>query len=189
MINHAIASRLNLTEGIIEGGSSTHRRLRDLAGIFADRCAYEETLQAGNPLVYTVSSIEIPSGDGQLHYGLGRLMPGRIGSEYYLTKGHFHAWREAAEVYIGLRGQGMMLLQDEQGASKLLPLGADEIVYVPGHTAHRTINTGTVPLIYLGVYPSAAGHDYAQIAQQNFQKIVLERDGKPVVLDRSDMNL
>jgi len=116
------------------------------------------------------------------------LMPGRIGREYFLTKGHLHEWREAAEVYVGLRGEGLMLLEDEEtGRSRLLQLGAGRAVYVPGHTAHRTINSGTLPLLYLGIYPAAAGHDYGAIAERNFRKVVVEQDGQPVLLDRTEL--
>ena len=31
------------------------------------------------------------------------------------------------------------------------------------------MNTGNVPLTYLGVYPAKAGHDYAAIAGRNFR--------------------
>lgn len=113
-------------------------------------------------------------------------MPGRIGDEYYLTKGHYHSCREADEVYIGLTGQGAMLLEDENDC-RLVPLGPNQIVYVPGHTAHRTINTGTVPLTYIGVYPAKAGHDYGSIADKNFRCVVVERDGQPVLLERKSL--
>jgi glucose-6-phosphate isomerase len=103
-----------------------------------------------------------------------------------MTKGHLHAWRDAAEIYIGFKGEGAMLLEEESGgASQMLPLLPYQPVYVPGHTAHRTINTGTVPLIYVGVYPVRAGHDYAAIAAKNFRQVVVERGGKPVVIDRA----
>jgi glucose-6-phosphate isomerase len=85
-------------------------------------------------------------------------MPGKIGDEYFLTKGHLHAWRPAAEFYFGLSGEGVMLLEDEAtGESRLVPLRPHHAVYVPGHTAHRTVNTGAVPLTYLGVYPARPG--------------------------------
>ena len=187
MISAAIRSRLNLTDGTIEGAPITKRYLSDLKGCFVDERAHALALTRGNPLLYTVAAVEPAPGDGQLHYGLGMLMPGRVGREYFMTRGHYHAWRAAAEVYVGLRGEGFMLLEDEQsGESRLLPLGADRVVYVPGHTAHRTVNTGDEPLVYLGVYPSAAGHDYGAIAERNFLKVVVECDGKPVLLDRKD---
>jgi glucose-6-phosphate isomerase len=125
--------------------------------------------------------------DGDLDYVLGVLMPGKVGDEYYMTKGHLHAWRPAAEVYLGLRGCGMMLLQDERtGECIAAPLGENSIVYVPGHTAHRTVNVGNTPLVYWGILSSRAGHDYGSAALSNFNKVVIERNGAPVVLDRSD---
>lgn len=152
----------------------TERRLADLRGCFDDAIAFEAALARGNPLLYAVSAVEPASGDGQLHYGLGIVQPGRIGDEYYLTKGHYHTHRAAAEVYIGLSGEGAMVLEDEAtGATRLAPLTGRSVVYVPGHTAHRTVNTGNVPLVYFGIYPSNAGHDYAAIAQKNFTHIVV----------------
>jgi glucose-6-phosphate isomerase len=161
------------------------RHLADLRGSFADTAAYEAALARGNPLLYEVTAVEPASGDGQLHYGLGILYPGKIGDEYYLTKGHYHTHRPAAEIYIGLKGEGAMILEDEAtGETRLVPLRANSAVYVPGHTAHRTVNTGTEPLVYIGVYPSNAGHDYGAIAKKNFRKIVVQRDGQPVLIDR-----
>ena len=56
------------------------------------------------------------------------------------------------------------------------------IVYVPPYHAHRTINTGNEPFIFLAVYPSDAGHDYGSIAEKGFSKIVVEKDGKVEVM-------
>ncbi|MBI5384553.1 MAG: glucose-6-phosphate isomerase [Verrucomicrobia bacterium] len=186
MIAEAIVSRLNLDQGSLAGGAVTERHLADLKGCFADERAYRAMLARDNPLLYRVSSLEPAHGEDQLHYGLGVLMPGKVGREYFLTKGHLHAWRPAAEVYVGLRGDGFMLLEDEaSGESRLLPLRANTVVYVPGHTAHRTINTGREPLVYLGIYPAAAGHDYGALATRNFRKVLIEQDGQPVLLERS----
>ena len=172
---------------MLEGATSSQRRLSELQGCFEDSAAFEARLREGDSILYSVSSIEPAHGDGQLHYGLGVLAPGRIGGEYFMTRGHLHAWRPAAEVYVGLSGDGAMLLEDEQtGESRLVPLVANSIVYVPGHTAHRTINTGDTPLTYIGIYPAAAGHDYGAIASRNFRKAVVAVDGKPALVDRAD---
>ena len=180
-----IAVAFGLTDVRLGDRPVVRRHLADLRGCFANEAAFEAALAVGNPLLYEVCAVEPAEGNGQLHYGLGVLYPGKVGDEYYLTKGHLHSHRPAAEVYIGLAGEGAMLLEDEStGASRLVPLGKGQIVYVPGHTAHRTVNTGSEPLVYIGVYPANAGHDYASIAERNFRKVVLERDGKPVLLDR-----
>jgi glucose-6-phosphate isomerase len=167
------------------GAGTVTRHLGDLRGIFADERAFEATLERENPVVYTVQTIERGSGEGDLHIGLGTLMSGRVGAEYFMTKGHFHAWRPAAEIYIGISGTGGMLLEEEgDTASTFVPLDRDHAVYVPGHTAHRTVNTGTEPLVYLGIYPAGAGHDYGSIAEKNFRTVVIERDGGCVVVPR-----
>jgi glucose-6-phosphate isomerase len=170
----------------LSGGKEVVRRLGDLAGFFADADAYRKALEAGDPVVYRVIAVEPAHGPGDLHYGLGILYPGKIGAEYFLTKGHLHSTREAAEVYIGLAGEGFMLLEDEAtGVSRIEPLGAGRVVYVPGHTAHRTMNTGSRPLTYFGIYPANAGHDYGAIAKRNFGKILVEHEGMPSLVDRN----
>lgn len=180
-----VLSRFNPATGEIAGAPVVERRLRDLRGCFADNEAFEAVLARDNPLVYTVASVTPAEGEGDLHYGIGRIMPGKIGHEYYMTKGHLHGWRPAAEFYFGLTGQGVMLLEDEKsGESRMVELLPNHAVYVPGHTAHRTINVGTEPLTYLGVYPAKAGHDYGALAKNNFKCLVAERDGKPAMIQR-----
>jgi glucose-6-phosphate isomerase len=171
----------------IPGYTPQVRRLSDLRGVFCDPAAYERSLAIDDTLLYRVTNVEDHQGDGDLHYGLGILMPGKVGDEYFMTKGHLHEWRPAAEVYVGLRGRGLMLLEDERtGECQAVALEADTVVYVPGYTAHRTVNVGAEPLVYWGILPSAAGHDYAAIAARNFRQVVVEIDGQPVVMERQE---
>jgi glucose-6-phosphate isomerase len=183
-----LISQFDPATGEIAGIAPVSRRLSDLRGCFADAAAYDAALAKGDPVVYTVATADSPAGPGDLCLGVGRLMPGRIGREYFLTKGHMHSWREAAELYIGLSGEGMMLLEDyRSGESRTAALLPNHAVYVPGHAAHRTINTGSAPLTYIGVYPAGAGHDYAVIKERNFRQVVVEHEGRPAVCDRSDL--
>jgi glucose-6-phosphate isomerase len=173
--------------GEIDGRGKIVRHLSDMGASFADPEAYRSALRAGDPVLYHTSQVEDQLGEGDLHYGLGVLLPGKIGDEYYMTKGHIHAWRPAAEVYIGISGRGMMLLEDEtSGECIAVPLEENTIVYVPGNVSHRTINVGNAPLVYWGILSSRAGHDYGAVAQRNFRKVIVERNGAPVVLDRSE---
>lgn len=176
--------RIDIEKSELKGAKEVVRHLSDLEGFFADTEAYQAVLNEGDHVVYHVQSVTPAQGAGDLHYGLGTLMPGKIGKEYFLTKGHFHSWREAAEIYIGLEGSGRMLLEEETGDSKVFPLQKHSIVYVPGHVAHRTVNTGNIPLKYLGIYPAAAGHDYGTIAERNFLKVIAEIEGVPQMLNR-----
>lgn len=178
--------RFDPATGTIAGRTATVRHLRDLAGAFADPAAYQAALAAGDPVIYRATQVEEGADEGDIHYGLAIIYPGKVGAEYHLTKGHIHAWRPAAEVYIGLAGRGLMLLEDERtGESTAIPLERNSTVYVPGYAAHRTINIGDEPLVYWGVLSSRAGHDYGTIGQRNFSKVVVEVDGQPVVMDRT----
>lgn len=181
-----LLAQIDIERGTVGGGKLIKRHLSDLRGCYRDPAAFNAVLATSNPLVYSVSGVEPAMGAGDLHYGLGVIHPGMVGDEYFLTKGHLHTWREAAEVYIGLAGEGAMLLEDEgTGASRLLPLAANGVVYVPGHTAHRTMNTGDVPLVYVGVYPARAGHDYGALAEKNFRHVVVKRNGTPYLMERN----
>lgn len=170
--------------GAIDGIEPTRRYLKDLRDAFADAGTVDRMLREGNPLIYTVSSVNAGSGEGALHYGIGCILPGQINGEYFLTKGHIHSWRPAAEIYIGVRGSGKMIMQEESSPTAVVvDLAPNSAVTVPAATAHRTVNTGNEPLVYIGIYPARAGHDYSSPAG-NFSKVVVERDGAAIVLDR-----
>ncbi len=166
-------------------GKIVERRLSEIKDSFLQPELAEKMVATEDPLVYRVTAVEPASGEGDLHYGLGIIFPGKVGDEYFLTKGHLHEARETAEVYIGLSGEGYMLLEDEQTLeTRMEPLGKGKIVYVPGHTAHRTVNTGKESLTYFGIYPANAGHDYGAIGKRNFLKVIVEQNGTPTLKDR-----
>lgn len=178
--------RFDPATGVIEGRPATVRHLSDLAGAFANPAACQAALAVANPVIYRATQVEEGADEGDIHYGLAIIYPGKVGDEYHLTKGHIHAWRPAAEVYIGLAGRGLMLLEDERtGECTAIPLERNSTVYVPGYAAHRTINIGDEPLVYWGVLSSRAGHDYGTIGKRNFSKVVVEIDGQPTVMDRT----
>ena len=186
-IDKAFGRHFNIGDMIMESDDLVERRLSDLRGFFADTAAYDRALNENDPVIYQVYGQTTTDGDGDLHYGLGVLMPGKVGEEYYMTKGHIHEWREAAEVYVGLSGSGLMLLEDiETNESETFSLGKERIVYVPGMTAHRTINTGDNPLVYIGIYPARAGHDYGYLTEKNFREVVVGSEDGVRIVDRSE---
>ena len=81
------------------------------------------------------------------------IYPGCIGDEFHMTKGHFHAVRERGEVYLGLSGAGYVVLQTDDGQARHVHMAPGEVVYVPPSWAHRTVNTGETPLIFLSMWP------------------------------------
>jgi glucose-6-phosphate isomerase len=76
-----------------------------------------------------------------------------------------------------------MLTQDSDGNAQWIEMRPMKMVYVPPYHAHRSVNTGKKPLIFLAIYPSDAGHDYGSIASKGFSKLVIERDGNAEVVD------
>jgi glucose-6-phosphate isomerase len=90
-----------------------------------------------------------------------------------MTKGHYHLVRDTGEVYLGLSGNGQLLLMTEGGGEAATPIGPGTIAYVPPCWAHRTVNTGEDPFVFFAVYPGQAGHDYGTIEQTGFPKRVM----------------
>jgi glucose-6-phosphate isomerase len=173
----------SLADGLSTGAASTKRRLSQMKGMFVDTAAYEQEL-AADPLVYEFYELGAPENPGDLAFGTSITYPGRVGKEYYMTKGHFHAILETAEVYYTLSGEGCMLLENPEGDSSLKALSPGKALYVPPRYAHRTINTGKLPLVTFFVFRGDAGHNYGAIEIKGYRKVVLEGpDGKPQLSD------
>lgn len=160
------------------------RKLSAMEGQFSDRRAYQARLAQVDVVLYEVYEIRRPEAAGELLHGLSILHPGQVGEEYFMTKGHFHAVLETAEVYYCLGGQGMMIMETPEGDWAVEELCPGRVLYVPPRWAHRSVNTGeTEALITFFVYPGHAGHDYGTIEQQGFRKLVVEREGRPQIVD------
>jgi len=176
--------RLGGATGISPYKAKVERRLSDLPEYFLDKKLVQEMLSRGeNPVIYEVYELPQPAVSGMLNVGSTIIYPGKIGNEYYFTKGHFHRKESTSEVYIGLEGEGVILIQDRRGKVTSLEIRPDVMVYISPNTAHRSVNTGSDRLVFFAAYPSDAGHDYASIERKGFAKVVVERDGKPVVKD------
>ncbi len=162
----------------------TVRRMRDLKSVFSDQASFEKT--SPDKLVYEVESyLPVEAGtDGGLFFGITQIHPGKVGDEYFMTKGHFHKISDRAEFYWGIVGEGMLILMDtfrNTWAEKMYP---GSLHFIPGSTAHRTANTGNTILSFGACWPSDAGHDYETIIQLGFSKILVQENGKPNLIDR-----
>jgi glucose-6-phosphate isomerase len=154
-----------------------------MKGIYNDTAAFEKAV-AGDPLVYEFYELGAPLNAGDLAFGTSITYPGKIGNEYFMTKGHFHTILETAEVYYTLSGEGGMLLENPEGDTGFYPMEPGKVVYVPPCYAHRSINTGKAPLVSFFVFRGDAGHNYATIETKGYRKLVVEgTDGKPQVID------
>lgn len=155
--------QVDWASGVLSNGPLLRKstRIADLTQVFADERARQG--MTGEQVVYDVEMFDTSSAEGELYTGVTHLYPGKVGNEYFMTRGHFHARREQGEVYFGLRGSGLLLLQDEQGQARLEKVFPGSVHIIPGFTAHRLINTGSEMLSALAVWPGVAGHDYASL--------------------------
>ncbi|MBN1221100.1 MAG: cupin domain-containing protein [Anaerolineae bacterium] len=159
------------------------RRLSSMKGQYADREAYAAMLEQEDMLLYEVYETKRPEVAGELLHGLSILHPGKVGREYFMTKGHFHTVLETAEVYYCLKGEGMMVMETPEGDWAVEELRPGRVLYVPPRWAHRSVNTGTEDLVTFFVYPGHSGHDYGTIETQGFCKLVIEENGRPKIVD------
>jgi glucose-6-phosphate isomerase, archaeal len=154
------------------------RRASDMRGYYRDEAALEQLIARGDPVHYEVFEKEIPASYGHLLFCISKLCPGRVGSQSFMTKGHYHTVRETAEVYLCIRGQGFMAMKTTEGVCVLEPMYRNRMVYVPPYWAHRSINTGGEPLISFCAYPGDAGHNYGDIETEWFPKRVFRINGE-----------
>jgi glucose-6-phosphate isomerase, archaeal len=161
------------------------RRLSEMAGAYADEEAARRLISdAGDPVIYRAFDAPVPEERDHLVYRTTIISPGRVGAEYFMTKGHHHE-RDSAEFYLGMAGTGLMVLQDRAGDLRVEKLTPDVSVYVPPGWAHRTVNTGDDDLVFLAVYLGDAGHDYASVERDGFTaRVVATGHGPEVVTGR-----
>jgi glucose-6-phosphate isomerase len=174
----------DLTSGLSATRKPLQRFLSNMKGMFSDQAAYEAQLTQENALVYEFFDMGVPETSGDVAYGTSITYPGKVGDEYFMTKGHFHTVLDTAEVYYCLRGHGYMLMENPEGDWEAQELTPGKAVYVPGRYAHRSVNVSPdEPLITFFAFPGHAGHDYGTIETQGFRKLIVESDGKPAFVD------
>ncbi|PKM96306.1 MAG: glucose-6-phosphate isomerase [Firmicutes bacterium HGW-Firmicutes-1] len=161
----------------------TERYLSNMKGMFADEKAFENILKDKDPKIYDFTEMGFEEVKEDLLYGTSITYPGKVGNEYFMTKGHFHTILETAEVYYCISGEGYMLMETPEGEWQADKLEAGKAVYVPARWAHRSINSGKTPLVTFFCFRADAGHDYGTIESKGFRKLIVEKDGKPEIID------
>jgi glucose-6-phosphate isomerase len=174
---------IDFREGVIQPYTRKKEvRLSGLKEYFSDVEEAEKILSKGkDPLIYEYYEYIYSEATGNLNLGLTIIYPGKIGKEYYMTKGHFHE-RDAAEFYFCLKGKGMLLMQNKDGEVSVVELEPGSLGYVPPGWGHRTINTGRGRFVFFFAYPSDAGHNYTIIKERGFAKMVVEEAKAPKVV-------
>lgn len=170
-------------ESLSEYDNHIVRRLSAMEGQYLDAQAFQAML-SDDPVLYEVYEIRRPELAGELMNGITIVHPGKVGEEYFMTKGHFHTVLDTAEVYYCLKGDGAMVMETPEGEWSVEELHPGRVLYVPPRWAHRSVNMDPrEDLVMFFIYPANAGHDYGTIEQQGFRKLVLERDSRVQIVD------
>ncbi|MBD3197419.1 MAG: cupin domain-containing protein [Candidatus Lokiarchaeota archaeon] len=181
--------KFNLDTGFSPNQCSKKRMLSDMEGMYNNIKEYRNILQKGDKIVYEFHDLDINQRSAELCYGTTVVYPGKVGDEYYMTKGHFHEVLDTAEVYYSLKGQGILLMENIDGRIEIQEMEPGDSVYVPPGFAHRSINISkNEPFITFFVYRADAGHDYKTIENKGFRKLVIERNGTPTIIDNPNWN-
>lgn len=171
--------RVTIESGRLAGATGRYeKRLSELAGLYEDEAAFAELIESsGDRVVYEVTEYRPSTDTGDLIFGVTRMMPGRVGHEFFLTRGHLHAKADRPEIYYGQKGCGLMLMESPVGDSRVVEITPQTICYVPPYWIHRSINTGPDELVMVFAYPADAGQDYEIIARSGGMRHRVMSDG------------
>lgn len=160
----------------------SEKRLGQMRALFHSDA---ESELADDTLLYTVQWVApgAAASEGSLLFGCTHLEPGKVGDEYFMTHGHFHALASRAEFYLPVSGCGLLLLMARDGSTWSEEMTPGKLLHIDGAHAHRAVNTGVEPLVFWACWPGDAGYDYATIAGRGFGLRVIERDGRPFLQD------
>ncbi|MEX0886316.1 MAG: glucose-6-phosphate isomerase family protein [Phycisphaeraceae bacterium] len=182
---HAASLRVDPATGELAGSlvDESTRTLGELAGLFGDEAA-RQAMDADTLAYRVLRHHPVEDGnDGGLFFGTSFVQPGRVGDEYFMTRGHFHSRIQAGEYYWCIAGQGVLILMDEQRRCWGERLEPGTVHYIPGRIAHRLANTGATTLHVGACWPADAGHDYAAIAERGFSARLRCIDGQPRLVE------
>jgi glucose-6-phosphate isomerase len=182
MLREPVASVIEVSTGAMSGKTGRYeKRLSDLDGLYEDADAFRALAgKNGDAVVYAVEDFKPNDNAGDLIYGVTRMSPGRVGREYFLTRGHIHARANRPEIYYGQQGHGLMQLESPEGETRIVEIGPQTICYVPPYWIHRSVNVGDEDLVMVFAYPSDSGQDYGIIETSNGMRhrVMATADGK-----------
>ena len=178
-VQEPVGCTVVVNTGALVGGSGRYeKRLSDLAGIYADEAAFAALLrERGDVAVYAVEDLKPSANPGDMIFGVTRMSPGKVGDEYFVTRGHIHARANRPEIYYGESGTGLMLLESPYGESRVMEIGPRNVCYVPPYWIHRSVNLGNEDLIMTFAYPADSGQDYEIIANSGGMRQRIVDDG------------
>lgn len=182
--------KINIEEEIINNyNEHIINRLSNMKNLYLNENVYEEMLKEEDKLLYEVYLKTVLEDPGELIQGLTILYPGKVGNEFFMTKGHFHRIFYTSEIYFCLKGRGILLMETTNGNWKAEEMKPGIIIYVPGQWAHRCINIDkTDNLVTFFCTRADSGHDYKLIEQKGFRKLTVDKDNVPIIIDNPKWN-
>lgn len=126
--------------------------------------------------------IEYRPDGSDICFGTTIMHPGKIGREYFLTRGHFHAKADRGETYYTQSGEGLLLLHSRSGETRTVTMRPGVCAFIPPDWAHRSVNTGSEKLVFVWMCTIDAGHDYGEIASRGMRQLAVEQDGRAAVV-------
>ena len=163
---------------LLNANGRYQKHFRDLEGLYEDEESFSRMFpEWSEKVVYQVEDHRASEQPGDLIYGTTVMMPGKVGNEFFMTRGHQHQKAECAETYFGLSGEGILLLESHDGDVEVREIRAGIMVYVPPYCIHRSVNTGNTDLVFLFNYPSDAGQDYEIIERNRGMRKRVVTDG------------
>lgn len=171
--------RVDIEAGRLDGATNRYvKTFRDLEGLYEDEAALAGLIaERGDEIAYEVTDYKPSANAGDIIIGVTRMAPGKVGREFYLTRGHIHARPNRPEMYYGESGLGVMLLESPDGQVRTVEIGPKTMCYVPPFWIHRSVNVGSEPLVMTFAYPADSGQDYDIIAKAGGMKSRIVDDG------------
>jgi glucose-6-phosphate isomerase, archaeal len=171
---------VDVKNGTLLGASNRYvKTYKDLTALYENETAYAELLaKKGEDIAYEVTDFKPSAKQNDMIIGVTRMEPGKVGREYYMTRGHIHARPNRPEMYYGESGIGVMLLESPAGEVRTIEIGPRSMCYVPPYWIHRSVNVGTEPLVMTFAYPADSGQDYDIIAKAGGMASRIVDDGK-----------
>ena len=173
-----VSAQINPLNGVFAGASRRYqKRLSDLNGLYLDESAFALlTASCGEEVAYEVYEYRANENPGDLIFGTSILFPGKVGDEYFMTRGHLHAKSDRPEVYYCQAGTGVLLMETPSGEIEAAMMNPQTVVYVPPHWIHRSVNTGPGILVTFFCYPADSGQDYEIMLRSRGMKVLIVDD-------------
>jgi glucose-6-phosphate isomerase len=152
------------------------KRIGELDGIYADQKSFEQVVQSrSDEIAYRVNELRFTGQSNDLITGISVLNPGKVGSEFFMTRGHLHQRADRPETYYCLAGHGILLMETLEGKVEAAEMRTGSLVYVPPFWIHRSVNVGSELFATLFSYPADAGQNFEIVRQAGgFNRIVID---------------